>query len=412
MNFCKNVLLIILSCAFLFTSNCRASNEYCDVPDDALFQKETVWTDVPSWYNSGVVWFAGLTTSNKYVDYINKQAIIYIDHVTVSEECNGSEKIIIHDDYDYLPGAATWLSLYIRHPWFGGGVDDSHDEHLNTTVSNGILIIPVSRRPDKVAHWWTERFAVKNGCLYIVTLRFKITGDASLNIGMDWWRTMTATYNFWEATCVNSNNCEAWFSDWFSNTNDEFVTVTVPYHSRCNDINLETIQSRITEIYVATFKRAPDTAGLGYWMGQVNAGILTIDQVAQSFFDQPETKVKYPQGTSDVIFVTTIYQNVFNRAPDQAGLDYWTGKLSQGAFSRSQAIMAIINGAKAASGSPTDATILANKEEVAEYFATSALGSQPDQSIMLWHAQYVMSNINSSPSSVAAAIAYMDSLSN
>lgn len=172
----------------------------------------------------------------------------------------------------------------------------------------------------------------------------------------------------------------------------------------------ETLQSRITEIYVATFGRAPDRAGLQYWVGQVEKGLLTVDQVAQSFFDQPETQTKYPQGTSNADFITSIYQNVLNRDPDQAGLDYWVAELDRGAFTRSQAIIAIINGAKAVTGSPTDAAILANKEEVGEYFAASSLGEMSDISTLRIYAQMVMGSVDSSTESVSLAKTYIDIL--
>jgi len=176
------------------------------------------------------------------------------------------------------------------------------------------------------------------------------------------------------------------------------------------DRQAEVTRSQVTEIYVATFGRAPDTAGLAYWVGQVGAGHLSIDQVAQSFFDQPETKTKYPQGTTHDVFLTTIYQNVLNREPDLEGLHYWEGELGRGAFSRSQAIMAIINGAKAATGSPADAAILANKEQVGEYFAASPWGSLSDSAKMLMLAQEILDDIDSDPESVSAAKTKIDTL--
>ncbi|WP_367278395.1 DUF4214 domain-containing protein [Sulfurimonas sp.] len=42
----------------------------------------------------------------------------------------------------------------------------------------------------------------------------------------------------------------------------------------------------VCKLYVATFNRAPDAAGLSYW---VNNSGLSIEGIAQSFFDQPET---------------------------------------------------------------------------------------------------------------------------
>ena len=36
-----------------------------------------------------------------------------------------------------------------------------------------------------------------------------------------------------------------------------------------NDFNLQTIENEVAEIYISTFGRAPDQAGLAYWVGEV-----------------------------------------------------------------------------------------------------------------------------------------------
>jgi len=199
--------------------------------------------------------------------------------------------------------------------------------------------------------------------------------------------------------------------DIFGSDHDSDTVVSEYEKGPINSNSLpSTPQTQVTEIYVATFGRAPDPAGLGYWVGQVEVGFLTIDQVAQSFFDQPETKAKYPQGTTNPTFITTIYQNVLNRDPDPAGLNYWVGELDRKAFSRSQAIMAIINGAKAASGDLKDAAILANKMKVGLYFAAATLGPQLDSSTMLFHAHNAMISIDSTAVSVTTAMANIDTL--
>ena len=58
----------------------------------------------------------------------------------------------------------------------------------------------------------------------------------------------------------------------------------------------------VIELYTATFDRAPTTEGLNYWL----TSNLSIEEIAQSFFDQPETQEKYPEGFSDVDFINTI----------------------------------------------------------------------------------------------------------
>lgn len=146
-------------------------------------------------------------------------------------------------------------------------------------------------------------------------------------------------------------------------------------------------RDNIAGLYVATFNRAPDAAGLNYW---VNAG-MSIENIAQSFFDQPETQALYPTGTTTTAFVTSVYQNLFNRAPDQAGLDYWVHDLDTHTVSNQNFILAVTNGALAA-----DATILENKKTVGLTFADNDLSD-------ITLARTVMENVDETTASVNSA---------
>ena len=115
-------------------------------------------------------------------------------------------------------------------------------------------------------------------------------------------------------------------------------------------------QEEVAKLYVATFNRAPDAAGLAYW---TNDSGLTLSGIAQSFFDQPETLTLYPAETTNASFITSVYENLFNRQPDTAGLNYWEGELDRGAFSKNSFIQAVINGALN-SDTSNDADILSN----------------------------------------------------
>ncbi len=141
----------------------------------------------------------------------------------------------------------------------------------------------------------------------------------------------------------------------------------------------------VTKLYVATFDRAPDKAGLDYWVNDSN---LSLEAIATSFFDQDETKTLYPDGYDDYDFILAIYKNLFARDPDSEGGEYWQGELSKGAVSKSVFILAVVNGAK-----DDDAKILANKTEVGLALAESDLN---DTTI----GKMVMSNITADHNSV------------
>ena len=143
--------------------------------------------------------------------------------------------------------------------------------------------------------------------------------------------------------------------------NDEQVTD----NAQTQEANVE---AQIAELYIATFDRAPDEAGLNYWVDQYNNG-MSVDEIAKSFFDQPETKEKYSDGDIDS-FIDSVYENVLDRKPDDAGKDYWKDQLDNGNISKDKFIIAILNGAK---DHQDDAKHLMDKTDVGLAFVKDGL---------------------------------------
>ena len=83
-------------------------------------------------------------------------------------------------------------------------------------------------------------------------------------------------------------------------------------------------------IYQAAFDRAPDQAGVGYWMDRLDDG-ATRTAVARGFVDSQEFTTMYGANPTDQTFVTTLYAHVLHRSPDAPGFDYWMGVLGHGA---------------------------------------------------------------------------------
>jgi len=156
-------------------------------------------------------------------------------------------------------------------------------------------------------------------------------------------------------------------------------------------------KEEVAKLYVATFNRAPDSAGLNYW---TNDSGLKLSQIAKSFFDQPETKLLYPSGITNTDFITAVYKNLFNRIPDNEGLTYWNQQLKKGAFSKDQFIEAIINGAQ-----NDDIKILDNKTTIGLDFVNNGLN---DKNL----AVSVMNNISAVESSVDDALSIISSKAN
>ncbi|MEM1430831.1 MAG: fasciclin domain-containing protein [Pseudomonadota bacterium] len=125
---------------------------------------------------------------------------------------------------------------------------------------------------------------------------------------------------------------------------------------------------QIVELYVAYFDRAPDALGLYYW-GTELAGGMTIGEIASSFFTQDETAERLPTEDDHGGLVDAAYLNLFEREADSEGRDYWIGELANGNVSRPEFMLALINGARAETGSPADAQVVDDKVALGKSFA-------------------------------------------
>lgn len=85
-----------------------------------------------------------------------------------------------------------------------------------------------------------------------------------------------------------------------------------------------TVES-IQQLYIAYFNRPADAGGLAFWVDSVNKGV-SLSTIAANFAAQNEYKVVFANMSEDQI-VARVYQNLFNRLPEQGGLDYWANLL-------------------------------------------------------------------------------------
>ena len=129
--------------------------------------------------------------------------------------------------------------------------------------------------------------------------------------------------------------------------------------------------SEFAEMYIAYFNRAPDSEGLLFWANALTSGV-SIEQIAELFFDQPETRALYPDPDNTTGFVEAVYGNVLGRQIDQAGFDFWVGVLSTGAISRAKFVLEIIRGAKADPPPGASTEFRAQKSEDVKYLSDKA----------------------------------------
>ncbi len=117
--------------------------------------------------------------------------------------------------------------------------------------------------------------------------------------------------------------------------------------------------TQLQQLYVAYFGRAADPTGLDYWVGQGT----TTKSFAASMYAQDEFEAV--NGSLSIeLQVNQIYQNLFGRDGDTAGLTYWSNQIRTGALElasiANDLIYAVNNGSSA-----TDLTALTNKTNAA-----------------------------------------------
>ncbi len=95
---------------------------------------------------------------------------------------------------------------------------------------------------------------------------------------------------------------------------------------------------QIYRLYKAAFARTPDLAGLGGWIGGMDAGTVTLEQTASSFIASQEFEALYGVNPSHTEFITSLYLNVFGRGPSSGDAGYWVNQLANSLQSRAQVL--------------------------------------------------------------------------
>ena len=94
--------------------------------------------------------------------------------------------------------------------------------------------------------------------------------------------------------------------------------------------------AQVQQLYIAYFGRPADPIGQSYWATQIDAANGSIASVIAGFSASTESAALFGN-KSTIDKVTAIYQNAFGRAPEPAGLAYWVAQLDSGKVSQAQA---------------------------------------------------------------------------
>ncbi|MGZ8318867.1 MAG: FKBP-type peptidyl-prolyl cis-trans isomerase [Telluria sp.] len=140
----------------------------------------------------------------------------------------------------------------------------------------------------------------------------------------------------------------------------------------------------VQRIYVAYFGRPADAGGLAFFAERFRdlgapTNIIEMNNaygyndgvrgLIDSFGTSAESQALYAGDNS--AFIEAIYRNLFGRAADQAGKDYWADAINKGHVTRARAAIQIMSGAQT-----SDADIIVKKATVAGNFTTALNSAQ------------------------------------
>lgn len=164
----------------------------------------------------------------------------------------------------------------------------------------------------------------------------------------------------------------------------------------------------ISALYVAYFNRAPDAAGLNYWIGRFNGvggPAMSLADIATSFAAQPEATSEYgflaaPAVGDPGVFLAAVYLNLFGRtvATNAAELAFWKTQLANPAVPVGRVLLDIRSGAQG-----DDLAVVNNKTAVGKAFAQSQIDTNKPFNAAAADAALV--GVTKDPASVTAAIA-------
>lgn len=138
----------------------------------------------------------------------------------------------------------------------------------------------------------------------------------------------------------------------------------------------------LADLYLAFFGRAPDLHGLEFWQEQLLEHKLSFQDIAWHFASSEEARQLFPVDVDNRQFVGIVYENVFGRAPEETGWEFWTDVLDTtnrpDAQSRGLFVAEVIFGAYADSSGPADRSYLAHRHDIALYY-TNQLALRPEE---------------------------------
>lgn len=137
---------------------------------------------------------------------------------------------------------------------------------------------------------------------------------------------------------------------------------------------LTTYESAVNSFYLAFFGRPADPEGLAFWSGHLAGNGGDYRLITEAFATSKEAMVRFGDDTT-AERIAEIYQQLFNRGPEDGGLAFWTNAVERGHASLADVAMSILNGAQGA-----DADLAALRKQASADFTARVEAAGSDYS--------------------------------
>ncbi|WP_208279234.1 DUF4214 domain-containing protein [Massilia oculi] len=131
-------------------------------------------------------------------------------------------------------------------------------------------------------------------------------------------------------------------------------------------------ESTVNSFYLAFYGRPADPAGLKFWAEQLANNGGDHRAIIDAFATSREAQVRFGDDTP-AARIAEIYQQLFNRTPEQSGVDYWAEVVAQGNASLADVAIEILKGAQG-----TDQGLLDLRQQAFDAFTAEVETSGSD----------------------------------
>lgn len=161
----------------------------------------------------------------------------------------------------------------------------------------------------------------------------------------------------------------------------------------------------IQKSFIAYYGRPADPSGQNFWENQLDNAGQDLATIINDFGTSEEFTSRFG-GQDNNTLINNIFQFLFGRDADQAGLDFYVTRLNSSESTLANISLDILNGATNTVGGAQDESIINNKMTTAKAFTTFVeLSGVVYGSDQINAARSLLDSIDENPSSVTAGIA-------